>query len=87
VEDLAQVDAALAAGVERLLLDNFTASELATAVTQVAGRAQLEVSGNIDLENIRAMAATGVDMVSIGALTKHLHAIDFSMLFKEYAHP
>jgi nicotinate-nucleotide pyrophosphorylase (carboxylating) len=87
VEDLAQVDAALAAGADRLLLDNFTASELATAVTQVAGRAQLEASGAIDLDNIRAMAATGVDMVSIGALTKHLHAIDFSMLFKEYAHP
>jgi nicotinate-nucleotide pyrophosphorylase (carboxylating) len=87
VEDLAQVDAALAAGSDRLLLDNFTASELATAVEQVAGRAQLEASGGIDLENIRAMAATGVDMVSIGALTKNLHAIDFSMLFKNNTPP
>jgi len=87
VEDLAQVDAALAAGSDRLLLDNFTASELATAVEQVAGRAQLEASGGIDLDNIRAMAATGVDMISIGALTKNVNAIDFSMLFQNNAHP
>jgi nicotinate-nucleotide pyrophosphorylase (carboxylating) len=87
VEDLAQVDAALAAGSDRLLLDNFTASELATAVEQVAGRAQLEASGGIDLDNIRAMAATGVDMISIGALTKNVNAVDFSMLFQNNAHP
>jgi nicotinate-nucleotide pyrophosphorylase (carboxylating) len=87
VEDLAQVDAALAAGSDRLLLDNFTASELATAVEQVAGRAQLEASGGIDLDNIRTMAATGVDMISIGALTKNVNAVDFSMLFQNNAHP
>ena len=82
VENPGQVAAALAAGAETLLLDNFTASELDAAVKQVAGRAQLEASGNIDLENIRDMAATGVDMISIGALTKNIQAIDFSMLFQ-----
>ena len=84
VEDLDQVTATLAAGADRLLLDNFTASELATAVNAVAGRAQLEASGAIDLENIRDMALTGVQLISIGALTKHVHAIDFSMLFNKY---
>lgn len=83
VEDLDQVTATLAAGADRLLLDNFTASELATAVNAVAGRAQLEASGAIDLENIRDMALTGVQLISIGALTKHVHAIDFSMLFNK----
>lgn len=86
VEDPGLLDAALAAGADRLLLDNFTASELASAVTQVAGRVQLEASGGIDLENIRAMAATGVDMISIGALTKNVHAIDISMLFQDDEH-
>lgn len=83
VEDLDQLAGALAAGADRLLLDNFTASELATAVNAVAGRAQLEASGAIDLENIRDMALTGVQLISIGALTKHVHAIDFSMLFNK----
>ena len=83
VEDLDQVTATLAAGADRLLLDNFTASELATAVNAVAGRAQLEASGAIDLENIRDMALTGVQLISIGALTKHVHAIDYSMLFNK----
>ena len=83
VEDMDQVTATLAAGADRLLLDNFTASELATAVNAVAGRAQLEASGAIDLENIRDMALTGVQLISIGALTKHVHAIDYSMLFNK----
>ena len=86
VENLGQLSAALAAGADSLLLDNFTARELTTAVKQVAGRAQLEASGGIDLENIRDMASTGVDTVSIGALTKNIYAIDFTMLFDSNTH-
>ncbi|MDH3935108.1 MAG: nicotinate-nucleotide diphosphorylase, partial [Gammaproteobacteria bacterium] len=54
---------------------------LTAAVQRVAGRAELEASGNISLENLRDTAATGVDFISVGALTKNLEAIDFTMLF------
>ena len=81
VENADQLAEALAAGGDSLLLDNFSASELAAAVKQAAGRVQLEASGGIDLENIREMAATGVDMISIGALTKYIYPVDFSLLF------
>ena len=81
VENKAQVMAAIDAGAERLLLDNFLTSELPHAVELVAGRAELEASGGVTLENIRAIAATGVDFVSIGALTKDVQAIDLSMVF------
>ncbi|MEN8107637.1 MAG: carboxylating nicotinate-nucleotide diphosphorylase [Pseudomonadota bacterium] len=81
VENEAQVMAAIDAGAERLLLDNFLTSELSHAVELVAGRAELEASGGVTLENIRAIAATGVDFVSIGALTKDIQAIDLSMVF------
>jgi nicotinate-nucleotide pyrophosphorylase (carboxylating) len=87
VENLDQLGAALAAGVNRLLLDNFSTRELTAAVQQVGGRVQLEASGGIDLENLRDMAATGVDMISIGALTKNVQAIDFSMLLEDNARP
>lgn len=82
VENLDQLNAALAAGADKLLLDNFSTSQLTAAVNQVAGRATLEASGEIDLETIRDKAATGVNMISIGALTKHIRAINFSMLFR-----
>jgi len=81
VETLQQLDEALAAGVTRILLDNFSVDALREAVRRVNGRAQLEASGGIDLENIAAFAATGVDYISIGALTKHVRAVDLSMRF------
>ena len=82
VEDMQQITAALAAGAERLLLDNFNLETLAEAVRQVAGRAELEASGGINIENLREVALTGVDYISIGSLTKNIYAIDLSMIFK-----
>jgi len=81
VEDLGQLDQALAAGADRILLDNFTPEQLSAAVGITAGRAQLEASGNITLENIRQYAKTGVDYISVGALTKDVKAVDLSMRF------
>jgi len=82
VETLEQLDEALAAGADRLLLDNFTVDDLAAAVERNAGRARLEASGGIDLDSIAAMAAAGVDAVSAGALTKHARSLDLSMRFR-----
>ena len=81
VENDEQIQQALAAGAERLLLDNFSLPALTAAVQAVAGRAELEASGGITLENLRAVAETGIDFISIGALTKDIHAIDLSMIF------
>jgi len=81
VENLAQLRAALAAGATRILLDNFDLPGLAAAVRETAGRATLEASGGVTLENIRAIAETGVDFISVGSLTKHVQAIDLSMRF------
>jgi nicotinate-nucleotide pyrophosphorylase (carboxylating) len=83
VETLAQIDEALEAGVELLLLDNFSLSALREAVLHVKGKAKLEVSGGVTLETLHEIAATGVDFISIGALTKHVRAIDFSMRIQE----
>lgn len=85
VEDLEQLREALAAGARRVLLDNFPIERLRAAVALNDGRARLEASGNIGLENIRAVAETGVDDISIGALTKNLRAIDLSMRFDRAA--
>jgi nicotinate-nucleotide pyrophosphorylase (carboxylating) len=73
-----ELDAALAAGAKRLLLDNFTPEQARQAVQRVAGRAKTEVSGNITLENVRAYAETGADYVSCGALTHSVRAMDIS---------
>ncbi len=81
VEDLTMLREALAAGARRILLDNFDQDTLRDAVKESGGRAKLEASGNITLVNIRAIAETGVDFISVGALTKHLHAVDLSMRF------
>jgi nicotinate-nucleotide pyrophosphorylase (carboxylating) len=81
VENEVQITEALAAGADILLLDNFTPQALISAVQLTAGRAKLEASGGVTLENIRAIARTGVDYISIGALTKNLHAVDLSMRF------
>jgi nicotinate-nucleotide pyrophosphorylase (carboxylating) len=78
--DLAEVDEALAAGAPRLLLDNMTPDELRRAVAHVAGRAELEASGGVTLETVREVASTGVDFVSVGALTHSAPALDLSLL-------
>ena len=81
VEDLAQVDEALAAGAEILLLDNMSADMMADAVRRAKGKALTEASGNITLENVVEVAATGVDMISVGALTHSVKALDLSLDF------
>jgi len=78
--DLAEVDEALAAGAERLLLDNMSPDELRTAVQHVAGRAELEASGGVTLQTLLEVASTGVDFVSVGALTHSAPALDLSLL-------
>lgn len=79
VESLAQLEAALAAGVERVLLDNFELAELRRAVALSQGRARLEASGGVGLDQLRAIAETGVDDISVGDLTKSVRAVDLSM--------
>ncbi len=79
VESLAQLQEALAAQPDRIMLDNFSLEDLKTAVALTAGQVELEASGNIGLANIRTIAETGVDFISIGALTKHIKAVDLSM--------
>lgn len=83
VENPDQVAEALGAGADILLLDNFSPEALTAAVAQVAGRARLEASGGITLDNIREVARTGVDFISIGTLTKDLQSIDLSMRFMD----
>jgi nicotinate-nucleotide pyrophosphorylase (carboxylating) len=73
---------AIAAKPDRIMLDNFSLENLRAAVKVTAGTIELEASGNIDLNNIRAIAETGVDFISIGALTKHVTAVDLSMRIK-----
>jgi len=79
VETTEQLREALDAGATLILLDNFSLDMLRQAVALTDGRAQLEASGNISLETVRAVAETGVDRISIGGLTKHVRAVDLSM--------
>jgi nicotinate-nucleotide pyrophosphorylase (carboxylating) len=79
VESLAELDQALAADVDRVMLDNFSAEDLREAVRRRRGKTELEASGGITGENLRAVAETGVDYISIGALTKDAIALDLSM--------
>jgi nicotinate-nucleotide pyrophosphorylase (carboxylating) len=76
---LGEVEEALEAGVQRLLLDNMGTEELRHAVALVAGRAELEASGGVTLENVREVAETGVDFISVGALTHSAPALDVSL--------
>jgi len=69
------------------LLDNFDLKGLTAAVRETSGRATLEASGGITLDNIRAIAETGVDFISVGSLTKHLRAIDLSLRFLPHSPP
>ncbi|MDJ0778423.1 MAG: carboxylating nicotinate-nucleotide diphosphorylase [Gammaproteobacteria bacterium] len=82
VENLRQLTEAIEAGADRVLLDNFDLENLRAAVSTAAGRTELEASGNVDQDSLAAVAETGVDFISIGALTKHLRAIDFSLRYR-----
>ncbi len=77
-----EIQQALAVGAPRLLLDNMDVTQLRAAVTQVAGRAQLEASGGVTLQTLRERAETGVDWVSMGALTHSAPALDLSMILE-----
>ena len=79
VETLEQLQQALAHGADNILLDNFTPDAMREAVRQTAGRALLEASGGVRLDTVRELAATGVDRISIGKLTKDVAAIDYSL--------
>ncbi|WP_318388464.1 carboxylating nicotinate-nucleotide diphosphorylase [Enterobacter sp.] len=82
VESLDELDAALKAGADIIMLDNFDTTQMREAVSRANGQARLEVSGNVTAETIREYAETGVDYISVGALTKHVQALDLSMRFR-----
>lgn len=82
VENLDELQQALDAGAGSILLDNFSLADMKEAVRITHGRAVLEASGNVNLNSVRDIALTGVDRISIGALTKHIQAIDLSMRIK-----
>jgi len=83
VESMDELRQALTAGARRILLDNFDLAGLRAAVAETRGRARLEASGGVDLDTVRAIAATGVDDISVGSITKHVQAVDLSMRFVE----
>lgn len=83
VENLDELKQALTAGADIIMLDNFSTPEIRQAVLLNQGRAKLEVSGNITSERLGELAATGVDFISSGALTKHVQAIDLSMRLQQ----
>ncbi|BDD91912.1 nicotinate-nucleotide diphosphorylase (carboxylating) [Pandoraea sp. NE5] len=85
VETLAELNEALAAGAKAILLDNFSLDAMREAVDVTAGRAELEVSGGVTEDTLRAIAETGVDRISLGKLTKHVTATDFSLRFAAFA--
>jgi nicotinate-nucleotide pyrophosphorylase (carboxylating) len=78
----AEVDEALAAGAPRILLDNMNLAELLAAVDQAGGRAELEASGGVTLQTLGEIAATGVDFISVGALTHSAPALDLSLILE-----
>lgn len=82
VESLDEMDRALAAGADILLLDNFSLEDMREAVRRTAGRAKLEASGGVERDELHAIAETGVDFISVGAMTKHVRAVDLSMRFQ-----
>lgn len=85
VETLDQLREALDAGARLVLLDNFTPEQMRAAVALAAGRAELEASGNITLDNLRRVAETGVQRISVGSLTKHVRTVDLSMRIRAAA--
>lgn len=83
VESLAELEQALKAGADIIMLDNFSTQDMRAAVAMTQGAAKLEVSGNVTLDTIASFAATGVDFISVGALTKHVQALDLSLRVAE----
>ena len=81
VENLSELNTALEANADIIMLDNFSLEDMREGVAITAGRAKLEASGNVSTQTLAAIAETGVDFISIGALTKHAQAIDLSMRF------
>lgn len=82
VESLDELEQALHAGADIIMLDNFNVEDMRKAVAITSGKARLEVSGNVTKETIREFSETGVDFISVGALTKHVRALDLSMRFR-----
>lgn len=83
VETLKQLEEALQAGVKMVLLDNMPLDLIRQAVKMAGGRCSLEISGGVTFDNLKVLAETGVDRISVGALIKDIQAVDFSMRFKE----
>lgn len=79
VDRLDQIDAVLAAGVGTIMLDNFSAADLRAGVAEIAGRATVEASGGVNLDTVRTIAETGVDVISVGALTHSARALDLGL--------
>jgi nicotinate-nucleotide pyrophosphorylase (carboxylating) len=79
VDSMEQIEPVLAAGVDTIMLDNFTVAELKAGVALVAGRARVEASGNVNPGTVAAIAATGVDVISVGALTHTVAALDLGL--------
>jgi nicotinate-nucleotide pyrophosphorylase (carboxylating) len=84
VENLTELKQAISAKADIILLDNFNLNDMSEAVRITQKQAELEVSGNVDLNTIRQIAETGVDRISVGALTKHIQAIDLSLRFQTF---
>jgi nicotinate-nucleotide pyrophosphorylase (carboxylating) len=82
VETLNELEQALAAGADMVLLDNFSPAQTSAAVELVDGRMKTEISGNVELKSLAMLGALGADFISVGALTKHVRAVDFSMLIR-----
>jgi nicotinate-nucleotide pyrophosphorylase (carboxylating) len=82
VENMGQLKEAISCGAKLILLDNFTRASMRKAVQFVAGSCELEASGGVNIKTVRAISETGVDRISIGTLTKDIHALDLSMRFK-----
>jgi nicotinate-nucleotide pyrophosphorylase (carboxylating) len=79
VDSMEQIEPVLAAGVDTIMLDNFTLDELTAGVAQVGGRARVEASGNVNLQTVSGIAATGVDVISVGGLTHSVAALDLGL--------
>lgn len=82
VDRLDQLDAVLAAKVDTIMLDNFSLEDMKTGVAKIAGRAVIEASGGVNLDTVRAIAQTGVDVISVGALTHQIHSLDLGLDIK-----
>jgi nicotinate-nucleotide pyrophosphorylase (carboxylating) len=79
VDRIEQIDPVIAAGVDIIMLDNFSIDDLKAGVLQVAGRALIEASGGVSLDQVREIAATGIDIISVGALTHSVRALDLGL--------